>query len=216
MYILWNNYCISLNQYAVIVKNSSKFSSQVQLPCAVQVAIFSIFDFFIIFISHSILCNVETILYSVVKKNIKKWSHSLINQTRWHRRHKLRNIDIEGTNWETYVYYKLAIFVEIKKIIIKLMPQMSFHPTCGPADSDITKFYSICLLKMSNILTSNNTSCNSCFLSINMACSFKNVHKKRLRFCINFCSSSVPFWYASLRFVCRGKTWNIQHCICFS
>lgn len=55
------------------------------------------------------------------------------------------------------------------------------------------------------VLASCSVSKSSTFFSIRWPCSLRNVQRKRLRFCIKFCSSSLPVRYASLMFVLTGN-----------
>lgn len=62
--------------------------------------------------------------------------------------------------------------------------------------------------------TSSSVSWHSFLFSISTPCSFRNVHKNRLRFCMKFCSSFVPCLYASRRFVVGGNICNMHMLTC--
>ena len=50
-----------------------------------------------------------------------------------------------------------------------------------------------------------SNSLRSDFFSISSPCSFKKVHRNKLRFCMKFCSSLLPCLYASFMFVLTGS-----------
>ena len=58
------------------------------------------------------------------------------------------------------------------------------------------------------IITSSSVSWHSFLFSTSTPCSFRNVHRNKLRFWIKFCSSLLPRLYASRRFVVGGSIYN--------
>ena len=73
----------------------------------------------------------------------------------------------------------------------------------------MTNLKSKCIKKTSKeqswLLTSMSNSLRSDFFSISSPCSFKKVHRNKLRFCMKFCSSLLPCLYASFIFVLTGS-----------
>ena len=53
--------------------------------------------------------------------------------------------------------------------------------------------------------TSSRLFCSSGFCSMRMPCSLRYVHRNKDRFWMKFCSSSLPFLYASRMFVVSGS-----------